>query len=68
MEKVTSVNEFIGCLPSIPKTNHRWTVYYHGVRCGSVRASCKSAALEFIPVAKYPERENIVLEYVGKTF
>lgn len=68
MEKITHINDFIGSLPKIPKTNHRWTVYYNGFRCGTVRASCKSAALDFIPVSKYPEREKIELEYVGRCF
>lgn len=68
MKKVMSVNGLMNSLPTITRTNNRWTVYYHGVRCGTVRASCKDAALAFIPVSKYPEREKIELEYVGKTF
>lgn len=67
MEKVISVNSLIDSLPKIPKNLHRWTVYYKGNRCGTVRAKNREVALGFIGTEKYPERDKIVLEYIGRS-
>lgn len=66
MDKSISVNSFIGSLPKIP-TLYRWTVFYNGNRCGTVRAKNKGVALGFISTEKYPERDKIVLEYIGRS-
>lgn len=67
MEKVTHINSFISSLPRIRKVRklRTWKVAYKGENRGVVRADNESQALGYISTEKYPERDMIVLTYIG---
>lgn len=67
MENTTHINSFIGSLPKIQKFP-TWNVFYKGESRGCVRADDETQALGYISATKYPERDQIVLQYVGYTY
>lgn len=62
MEKVTHINDLIG---SLPKMTQAWEVYYKNERKGTVRAYSERQAYGYISRERYPERDKIVLRYIG---
>lgn len=62
MQNTTHINDYVG---SLPKMVQAWAVYYKGKRHGTVRSYSKNQAYGYICSVKYPERDQIVLEYIG---
>jgi hypothetical protein len=62
MEKTTHINDFT---TSLPKMLQAWKVVYKGKDCGTVKATSYRQAYKYLPSGRFPDKNDLTLEYVG---